>query len=446
MNRSIAWLVVPLAIVASCAKHDEKHEQWTCPMHPQYVSDNPGDCPICNMKLVPKKVGTSPATTRKPLFYRNPMNPADTSPTPKRDSMGMDYVPVYAEQAVDGGPPGYGDIVIDPAHQQMIGLKTVEVKLGAMPGGIRTTGRISFDERRIEKVTARFDGYVEKLYADFTGKYVTKGDPLLSIYSPDLLSTEEEYLLAVKSRATLAESGLPDAAKAARDRLRLFGIPDGEIDRLEKRGTPERAMTLHAPISGFVTTKNAVAGAKVASNDALFEIVDLSRLWVMADVYENELPRLKLGQRATLTLSYWPEKKWQGRVSYILPTVDEKSRTVKVRIEVDNPKNELKPEMFGDVVIDTTPRRGLTVPEDAVIVTGTRKLVFVAVGEGRLQPREIETGAHVDGAYEVKSGLREGDHVASGASFLLDSEARLRTAVTGLSPGDASATGDRGSP
>jgi multidrug efflux pump subunit AcrA (membrane-fusion protein) len=426
MTRYAALLVAPIVLVAACRSGEHKHEQWTCPMHPQYVSDKPGDCPICGMKLVVKKAAAT--ESRRILFYRNPMNPADTSPTPKKDEMGMDYVAVYADQA--SAPPG--TVTIDAERQRMIGLKTVEVRLAPLSGGIRTTGRITVDERRVQKVTARFEGYIEKLYADFTGKLVRKGDPLLSVYSPDLLATQEEYLLAAKSGAILAQSGLPDAARAARDRLRLFGISDGEIERLEKRGTAERALTLHAPGSGFITTKSAVAGARVAPNEPLFEIVDLSRVWVVADVYEHELPRLQLGRTATLTLAYWPNRKWQGKVSYILPTVDEKSRTVKVRIELANPKNELKPEMFGDVVIDTAPRRGLVVPEDAVITTGARKLVFVAVGEGRLEPRTVETGLHVDGQYELTSGVKAGDKVAAGASFLVDSEAQLRSATGGM--------------
>jgi hypothetical protein len=328
MTRAMAMLLVPVALIACTKSNEHENEQWTCPMHPQYVSDKPGNCPICAMKLVPKKQA-APTGERKILFYRNPMNPSDTSPVPKKDSMGMDYVPVYAN--------GSGTLDIDAELQRLIGLKTVEAKLAPLEGGIRTTGRIAVDEQHVERVTARFEGYVEKLYADFTGKAVKQGDPLVAIYSPELLATEEEYLLAVRSGSALAQSGLPDAAKAARDRLRLFGISGSEIDRLEKRGTAERALTLHAPISGFVTMKTVVAGSRVQPNDPLFEIVDLSRVWVMADVYENELPRLKIGQKATLTLSYWPDKKWTGRVSYILPTVDEKTRTVKVRIEVANP-------------------------------------------------------------------------------------------------------------
>jgi Cu(I)/Ag(I) efflux system membrane fusion protein len=404
MTRAMTMLWVPLALVA-CTKSNQH-----------------------------KPAATTAAATagRKILFYRNPMNASDTSPAPMKDSMGMDYLPVYADQAG-------GLLEMDSQRQRLIGLATVAARLAPLQGGIRTSGRITADERRMVRVTARFEGYVEKLYADFTGKAVKQGDPLVAIYSPELLATEEEYLLAVRAGPSLAQSGLPDAAQAARDRLQLFGIPSSAIDRLGERGAAEHALTLAAPISGFITMKNVVAGSRVQPNDPLFEIIDLSRVWVLADVYENELPRLKIGQKATLTLAYWPDKKWTGRVSYILPIVDDKTRTVKARIEIANPANELKPEMFGDVVIDTAPRRALVVPDDAVIVTGTRKLVFVALGEGRLQPRAVETGAHLGGVYEITSGLQPGDQVATGASFLLDSEAQLRSATSALTSPDGSA-------
>ena len=235
------------------------------------------------------------------------------------------------------------------------------------------------------------------------------------------------------------KSGLPDAADAARARLRLFGISDAEIARIEESGKPVRALPLASPISGFVTAKNVVEGARVGPTDALFDIADLSVVWVIADVYEYELPRLKLGQKATLTLSYWPDKRWQGRVSYIFPTVDEKTRTIKVRIEVGNPKTELKPEMFADVQISAQPRQALVVPDDAVIDTGTRKVVFVALGEGKLSPREVKTGDTARGQVEVRSGLKEGDEVATGANFLLDSESRLKSAVNAMEPPEGAA-------
>jgi Cu(I)/Ag(I) efflux system membrane fusion protein len=376
---------------------------------------------------------------RKPLFYRNPMDPADTSPVPKKDSMGMDYVPVYPEPPAGAPlPSGMSSVQIDPAQQRLIGLKTAKAQIVSFDPTIRTTGRVSFDETRVVKVQPRFEGFIEHLYANFSGKYVTKGEPLATIYSPELLATEQELLLAKGAEGTLARSGLPDAADAARARLRLFGISDQEIARLEESGKAVRALPLAAPMSGFA--KNVVQGARIGPADALFEIADLSVVWVIADVYEYELPRLRLGQKATLTLSYWPDKRWRGRVSYIFPTVDEKTRTIKVRIEVENPHTELKPEMFADVQISSQPRQALAAPDDAVIDTGTRKLVFVSLGQGKLSPREVKTGDSAHGLVEIRAGLRAGDEVATGASFLLDSESRLKSAVNAMEPSSDGAT------
>lgn len=421
----------------------QQAQNWTCAMHPSYVSDKPGNCPICGMKLVPVGVADSgqrrseaaKLAERKPLFFRNPMNPADTSPVPKKDSMGMSYVPVYPEEPSHVPiPKGTSVVTIDPERSHLIGLKTVEVRRAELDTTIRTVGKVVADETRIVKVQPRFEGFIEHLYANFTGKLVRKGEPLATIYSPELLSTEQEFLLALKAGSALAQSGLPDAAESSRARLRLFGINEHQIDALEKAGKPVRSLTLTAPISGYVTAKNVVAGAKVGPDDALFDIVDLSRVWVLADVYEYELPRLKLGQTATLTLSYGPDRTWRGRVSYVFTSVDEKTRTVKVRIEVANPKLELKTEMFADVVIASAPRRALLVPEDAIIDSGTRKIVFVSLGEGRLVAREIKTGDQGRGMVEVRSGLEEGESVAMGANFLLDSESRLKAAIEGGLP------------
>ena len=433
------WLAAASIALVACSTgvaSNAKAQRWTCSMHPAYLADRPGECPICGMRLTPvaNPVAQPPKPERKPLYYRSPMNPSATSPVPRKDEMGMDYVPVYPGEVEPGGAAGLSTVQIDPERRHLIGLKTAEVKRAPLETSIRTVGRVAFDETRIVKVQPHFEGFIERLDANYSGKFVKKGESLATIYSPDLLATEQEFLLAVKARPSLANLGMPDAAEAARARLRLWGISDGAIDALEKTGKASRALPLNAPISGFVTAKNVVAGAKVGPTDALFDLADLSRVWVLADVYEYELPRLELGQSATVTLSYWPDRKWKGRIGFIYPTVDEKTRTVRVRIEVDNPKTELKPEMFADVVIASAPRRALLVPEDAVIDSGTRKVVFVALGEGRLAPREIMTGDRGKGMVEVKSGLAAGDVVATGASFLLDSESQLRAAIAAQSP------------
>jgi membrane fusion protein, copper/silver efflux system len=420
--------------------------RYHCPMHPEVIRDAPGDCPICGMKLVPIEeeahkaavAGMTPSGERKLLFYRSPMNPEETSPTPKKDSMGMDFVPVYSDDvgAAAKGPEGLAAVTIDVQKQQLLGLKTIEVKKAPFETSIRTTGRIAADERRVHHVHTRYDGFVEHVTADFTGKFVTKGEVLAHIYSPELYATQQEYLLALKASRSLGPSGIPSVAQggrdlldAARQRLLLWEITPADIAEIEKRGEPIRAMPVYAPISGYVTGRMAYHGMKVTSADTLFDILDLSRVWLLADVYEYELPRLSLGEKATMTLSYWPGRVWSGTVTYVYPAVDEKTRTVKVRVELDNPKGELKPEMFADVTIHGRPRVALQVPDDAVLESGTRNIVFVSEGEGRFAPREVSVGDHGAGVVEIRDGLKEGDVVALGANFLVDSESRLKASI-----------------
>jgi len=461
-SRRIAQLVLVLAFAAvapaalvfsaGCGKKGATAvaaKKYQCPMHPEIVRDAPGDCPICGMKLVPMEEkartgaaatgGTAaPAAARKILLYRSPMNPSETSPIPRKDSMGMDFVPVYADEAevTAGSPEGLALVTIDAAKRQLLGLKTIEAHRAPFETSIRTTGRVAPDERRVHHVHTRYEGFVEHVTADFTGKYVKKGEALAFIYSPELYATQQEYLLALRASRALGTSGISSVAEggrdllaAARQRLLLWEITPADIERIEKNGEPIRAMPVYAPISGFVTGRTAYHGMKVMPADTLFDILDLSHVWVLADVYENELPRLSIGQRATMTLSYWPGRAWSGTLTYIYPAVDEKTRTVKVRIELDNPKGELKPEMYADVTVRGRTREVLQVPDDAILESGTRNIVFVSEGEGKLVPREVSVGDHGAGVVEIRDGLKEGEVVVRGANFLVDSESRLKAAI-----------------
>jgi multidrug efflux pump subunit AcrA (membrane-fusion protein) len=386
------------------SKTEKKILYWVDPMHPAYKSDKPGTAPDC----------------------------------------GMDLVPVYADE---GSPApalpvgGYASLTVRAERQRAIGVAVGAVERRDLVKTIRAAGRVSFDERRIHRVHAKFEGYVETLPVDYTGRAVRKGEPLLSIYSPELLATQQEYLLASRAKRELARSGNSDIARggvdlyeSARQRLLLWDIPPAEIARLERTGEPRKALTLVSPVSGIVTAKSVVQGARVMPADSLFEIADLSRVWVLADVYESEAPFVRVGQTGRMTLSYLPGREWSGVVTFIAPVVQPETRTVSVRLEFANPDGTLKPEMFAEVLLERPLGNVVAAPEAAVLSTGTRSIVFVVRGDGGFEPREVQVGTKTDGYWEIRRGLEAGEKVVTQANFLIDSESRLKAAFAGFGP------------
>jgi membrane fusion protein, copper/silver efflux system len=413
-----------------------KKPLYQCPMHPTITADHPSDCPICGMKLVEVKGGET--GERKIAFYRSPMDARQTSPVPRKDEMGMDYLPVYEDEGKGGGTSveGLATVQIDPARQQLIGLRTAPVTAGPVGGAWRTTGRVAVDETRVHHVNVKVEGFVEHIFVDFVGKPVRRGEPLFSIYSPELLSLQSEYLLAVKMRKELGSGALAgsgqELVQSARERLRLWDVPDSVLDDLERTGKPQKTLTLFSPTTGVVTKKDVVHGHKLAAGDMPYEITDLSQVWVLADVYESDLAKTKVGMPATLSLQAFPNKGFSGRVLFIDPVLDPKSRTAKVRIAFANPQGELRPEMFGEVTLRARAREGLRIPADAVIDSGTKKVVFVSLGDGKFQPREVKLGATDGDQTEVVSGLGSGEQVVVRANFLVDSESRLKASLAAI--------------
>jgi len=370
----------------------------------------------------------------KIAFYRSPMNAADTSPVPRKDAMGMDFVPVYQDEAAGHSEvSGLAEVKIDAQRQQLIGLRTAEVTQGPISSDWRTVGRVAVDETRVRKINVKVDGFVEKLFVDYTGKLVRRGDPLFSLYSPDLLSAEQEYLLALRTRQQLGASPAgEDLVASARRRLELWDIPRSELEALEQTQTPHRTLTLTSPISGVVTAKNIVQGSRLTAGEMPLEITDLSRVWVLADAHESDLPRVQLGTKVTLTLEAVPGRTFTGRVSFIEPVLDPKTRTVKVRLAFANPRGDLRPEMFGEVVFHTRPHQGLRVPADAILDSGDRKVVFVTMGDGHFEPREVKVGDLSSDLVEISEGVRAGEQVVVRASFLVNSESQLKSALAAL--------------
>jgi Cu(I)/Ag(I) efflux system membrane fusion protein len=379
---------------------------------------------------------------RRVLFYRSPMDPQVTSPTFRKDGMGMDYLPVYQDEVAGEAAPvkGQATVEIDPARQQLIGLATAEATVGPVGGAWRTVGRVAVDETRVRHVNVKVPGFVERIFVNFVGKAVKKGDPLFDVYSPELLAAQEEYLLALRTRGSLSGGGPLGAdgealVEATRRKLALWDVPEKEIQRLARGGEPTKTLTFSSPVSGVVTKKDVVEGAKLEAGAMPYEIVDLSTVWVLADVYESELRYVKEGMPATLTLNAFPGREFRGDVLFVDPLLEPQTRTVKVRLAFANPGGDLRPEMFGEVVLHGAPREGLRIPQDAVLDSGAEEIVFVAAGAGKLQPRKVRLGASSGGSVEVISGLSPGERVVTRANFLVDSESRLRAALAEMSGG-----------
>jgi Cu(I)/Ag(I) efflux system membrane fusion protein len=337
-------------------------------------------------------------------------------------------------QGMGGMAPGM--VMVSPEKQQLMGVRIATVERRPMVRTVRTVGTITYDETKVTQVYSKIEGWVDKLYVNFTGKLVEKGQPLFTIYSPDLLATQQEYLLAIKAKERLAASSIPEVrsgaeslVEASKRRLALWDISEKQIRELEEKGEAQRTLTLYAPHSGFVIKKDVHQGMKIMPDKELYTIADLSTVWVNVDIYESEIPFVRPGQTASVALSYDPSGTLKGKVSYIYPYVDEKTRTAKARLDVPNPGFKLKPDMYVNAEIKIDGGRHLAVPEEAVLDSGIRKIVFIDKGNGHFEPKEVKLGAKLDGFYQIVEGLEEGEKIAASSAFLLDSESRLSEAM-----------------
>ncbi|WP_426417775.1 efflux RND transporter periplasmic adaptor subunit [Aestuariirhabdus sp. LZHN29] len=406
------------------------------PMNPAITSPVPAQDEM-GMDYIPV-YADKPKAERKPLFYRNPMNPAITSPVAAQDEMGMDYIPVYAddEASSDADEPA-GTVKIDPVMVQNIGVRIAPVERRDLVRSIRASGRITVDETLMSRIHPRTEGWVEAQMVSRIGDQVRKGEDLLKLYSPQLVTSQQEYLLALDNLAALKDSpfedirrGAEEMAVSAEQRLRLLDMPKHEVQALKERRQVQRAVAIESPFDGVVLAIGAREGQYIKPGTELYRLADLSEVWMIADVYEYELPWISVGDQASLSSAALGDKSFTGTVAYIYPYAEAKTRTVKVRIEFDNADGLLKPDMFANVTIGASSRKqAVVVPSEAIVRSGSREQVFVVRDAGKFEPRLVELGYSSDGWVEVTSGLKPGEKVVSSALFLIDSESKLREAT-----------------
>lgn len=414
----------------------EKAEQlWTCGMHPDIISDEPGNCPICGMKLTPVKntESSSSGSDRKILYWVAPMDPNEVYDSPGKSKMGMDLVPVYADEASQAGV-----VTIDPTVQQNMNVKLTTVEKRALNPSITTNAVFTIDERKEYQINARVSGWIEKLLVNYTGQKVSKGDKLLEIYSPELVSAQQEYLTALNYKSKVISTSLSSSGdeliENAYRKLTLLNFTPAEIMKLENSGKVRTTIPLYSPVNGTVLMKNVVEGEKIKAGQNLLHIADLSTLWIKADIYESDISKIELGDNVEVEVDAFPNEKFQGKVSFIYPTINSKTRTTQIRIDVQNTNEKLKPAMLARVTILSGQTEILPViPESAVIRSGQNNVAVQYLGEGKFKPVAIELGNYADGFYQVLSGLKEGSKVVTSAQFLIDSESSLKTAMKNFS-------------
>jgi multidrug efflux pump subunit AcrA (membrane-fusion protein) len=464
-SRISTWLALADApgSKSAAATSERKVLYYYDAMNPEHHYDKPGQAPD-GMDLVAKYIdegnaypsgarmanipgmsqgqsAAKPAVPgeRKILFYYDAMKPQNHYHKPGKAPDGMDLLPKYADQ--EGGLENMpvGSVKLSDAKQQLIGVQMATVDRQSLFRTIRAVGQLTGDETKLSHVHLKISGWIEQVYVDYIGKLVKKGDPLFTVYSPDLVATEQEYLIARRGKQYLGDSNFPDVSQGAesllsstRERLRLWDISDQQINELDETGKITRTLTFYSPVTGFVMDRKAFPQTAITPDMDLYVIADLSTIWANAQIYEYEVPYVHVGQMAQMELSYSPGKKYTGRVNYIYPTVDPQTRTVKVRLEFQNPNFELKPDMYSDIDLKINYGNQVVVPQSAVLDSGERQTVFVAKGNGYFEPRTVKVGDRVDEKVIVLSGLQSGETVVTSGNFLIDSESRLTSAMGGM--------------